>query len=454
MWMVWAALACYTVILIFIANAQGGAGWEGSGRSSRWGWTRMDVWVSDLMIVLLLLSVLVALAAAVFTMHVRESVEQWRGQLLPGYRRINLAIGAAALVAVVAYVPVAMWLATGIPLFGLAAFLAAVAAAVAWSEYLQTVRATLPFLLAALFLVGGKFSTPIAAMVLGREPDAAAVVLLLAVAAVAALGWRMATRAELRAVQTMPGEVGLHRATVTSWSVERRLENLRNVSHAGFWRRVWHWRTVTGAQRVTWLFALAYAAVLSAGPWLAGGNADDNVVRATLIVVTLVCPLLVAALGGEEGLWRRRGSELLWPESRRRLVGEVLAASAIDFATVFFWMTLASLVPFLIWVPDLRTGLDIESRRMLLSLFAALAGAHVFVFGVQTALPREGWRWLGSMTRLLVIAGLAIGFFVVTLVVGNLFQAPGVFAWGGILAALGLLLIGGGYANWVERDFE
>jgi hypothetical protein len=395
-------------------------------------------------------------SAAIVTAHVKTQLADARAAITPGYRKPHLLLGAVALLAISAGCAALAMPGLEFSLAGLIALALVVAASTAWFMQLQNLAAGLVCNVLWLSLLSPSVVFAVGAMLEGRNPALAVVLIASGLAALVALWMRLErmhegmgefARRSLPLVALRPGATAIASGGVgiDPWfeSVLRRPIETRCIATANAWVRVRHLRA-TGLGRMPWVMAALMAGSMVVVPWLTGGR--DNPAAGALesfVFVTMILPP-VLAIGHWTRRWPSLGYESLRPASRSRFIRELGFVMALDLAEAWLVVTVASIIPLLVWSPQALADLATSG------FFVLSAATAIVVFALNVWLLRLRSTLLSVLALALTGLSPAVPF-----VLNRGHGGAGVI----LPIAAGMLVLGAlvtldAYARWRRTDFE
>ncbi len=216
---------------------------------------------------------------------------------------------------------------------------------------------------------------------------------------------------------------------------------MRNVFAATGWRRVRHWMLSGDMSGAKWPAAALLAAFLTTIPLLTGQSKGDPAVVALAAVLSVLMPVFCVT---STWMSRRRsmGYELTRPVSRETFIREFGLAVATDLAEWWVWLTLAALVPVLVWGPSLRIA-DV------LAMLVLSASEQVLAFGILVSVLRVRSPRASDGSIMMSVVVVAVPIMATATIprtpVATLAIAVGVAALGGALTY-------DAYRRWCEAD--
>ena len=381
------------------------------------------------MAILMIGGMLAAFLGATIPAHAKEQLADARSSLTPHYRAPHLIVAAIFFVAglggVVAFtmwryhqVPrTTGWITVDATFTGLLAITLFWAAALSWMSHYQLLKIIFVVIGLGVFSAtppGLWFNSDILS---GHSPVLAYAIIAIATAAMIALWWRLAVMHEemheyfrLEQLNTrlrvqMTGDRFFRRASAaetgptTDWmSRTALLDRVGNMFNASFWRRVQHWRLVTGIGRISMLAPILVAlTVLAAVVTDERGRTkdDDDFLLHFPMVIGLVLPIITAGAGLPRR-WYMLATESLRPATREQYLREHGAAFAVELAITWAWATVGGYLPTLIFKPELFLTYTFVACVLL------TAAAQVWFFAVAIWLL----RWRGSLFSMGIAFGL------------------------------------------------
>jgi hypothetical protein len=344
------------------------------------------------------------------------------------------------------------------------------AAAMAWATHLQSATFIFTTIGAGLLLVTEPGYRLMNGMFTGAAPGLALGVIAVSLAALAALGWRLAViHEEMAEYWSMEGARFAHRPQTTGDPRSRRsafaeagplneflrrasaFDRVRNLFAAGFFTRVRYWRRVAGSGRLNWVGGAMFVAFLLVMRFVDIKHTKDEQLG-VLIVVPLMLSLVLPAIFTIT-TWAQRWSSLavesLRPvESRGRFLREQGAALALDLAIVWGSITAGVFATALIYHPSWLASW-VFAANVLRS-----AAAQVWIYATMVWILRYRNRpWLGFIT--FVGALLLVVLTTVQAIEGprGSLNAPSPLMTAGIVA-VGLIISFDAYRRWLKTDFD
>jgi hypothetical protein len=363
---------------------------------------------------------LVTWFGAMVTSHAKEQLADSRAALTPGFRGPHLLVAGIILVIGVTLLPAIIvaqytrldppwgWPRIEVSWAGYLTLLMLVTAAMAWMTHLQSPLAVTLTLGGGALLATSPGMRFVQNILEGRQRDVANVVLSVSVTAIVLLFWRLSrmheemaeyariTSAGLRLKVAMTGDRVFRReARADSTRVEEfiratsRLDQVKNVYDAGFWRRVQHWRAVVGLGRAPIFVAVMLAIWTFTLPLIVSDRSSSRYIIAVALA-TMVPGLMVTAI------WPRRwyvlADESLRPATRRRFLLEQCTAMALElFAAVALITTAVLLATMLLGaVSPIREAVPPSNVWRALPVLVA---GQILVFGINLWILRfrAGW---------------------------------------------------------------
>jgi hypothetical protein len=299
----------------------------------------------------------------------------------------------------------------------------------------------------------------------GSAPGLEYTLLAVAVASLVGLWWRLGLmHAEmpeysrtmgpgLRLRVQMTGDPAFSRENaagagpIESWiRHSKRLDKIDNISAAGFWQRVRHWRVVIGLGRMPIFVAVSLGLWCFILPQIAGSSTDKTSAVVLPIAISLMVPgAMVAAV------WPRRwyviAGESLRPVSRRQFVREQGAAMALEMAMTWLSITIITFAGGLLLLP-----LDLRSSALWRAV-PMIAAGQVITFGVIVWVLRyrNGWMVVVPMILSMIVTASV-------LVLGGILAQAGTSAPTLIAAALiafaGAAITFDAYRRWLTTEFD
>ena len=416
--------------------------------------------------------------------HAKEQLADARARLTPGFRTPHLVVAAAVLLAgTVGLIAFTLWRHAMLPgergwpqvqvsPVGFAAIVLAAAAALMWMSQLQSAPVVFAIILGgALTLVtpgGRSFAADVFA---GKRAGEAIGLLTLAVAGLVALWWRLAVMHEemreyfrqegfnrIGGRPAMTGDRSLRRAAAAEtdrfneWlRGAGRLERVTNISNAGFWQRVRHWRLVIGHGYLGPLMAAVLVVVMGIGYAVASPLSKEMALGLFIVLPTalsLTLPIAVSAAFWPQR-WYALPMESLRPAlSRRRLMLEHGTAMAWELGSVWAWLTACAFAGTLFVRPDW-----LLSQQAACTLLIC-AASQVFLFAVCVWVLRL--RLGMSVNFLILVLAVAFVGYVARVVESEApksLRAPSPL-WAAVLVAMGVVIALDAYRRWLKTDLD
>jgi hypothetical protein len=203
--------------------------------------------------------------AASITAHLKEQLADTRAILLPNFRMPHVLVALLAITLVILLIPAGLARGPYLSPLGVAAIVGLVSVLTAWLAYLQSVAGTGIWIGLCLLIFSKTVRLELNDVLLGASPVAPWILLALALALLAGLILRMLLLDEEMPEYSrqpimmwsmkpaMTGDRSLRLAAAEAHWLNAalahrtyKLSRLRNIYDAGFWRRVRHWRLITG----------------------------------------------------------------------------------------------------------------------------------------------------------------------------------------------------------------
>lgn len=399
--------------------------------------------------------------------HIKEQFADSRARLTPGFRRVHVAVAAAAVLLFAVLLPAGLTLLAGWRSVGLVAITLVLFDVIFWQAAFNASWPT--WLIVAAFI--GMTREP-ARIALGEfvsgKYESQAVAMLLVGAAIAWQGMRRLVRlteddpksyrrmqwdqsGRFQMTGQAPAEDGSLGQRLRNWAMDRDMSTLtrhaRNAP-ASWWSRICRWQVGMTTPFTFWGFCIIIFVNLHIMAWFMAGTLrpDSMTALAPGAIMLLMIPgfILFGQLIGRQPMLAR---ELLLPATRRDYVRQLgLAAALIHFrlgggmvAAVALW-----------WLLNVREPLQIG---LIVRVLFFIAVTQVLIFGLLV--------WLASIrSRVLAIVAFIVAFMGLELIGSLYLTAPGPLPEplpllaGAILAASGLLFIWKGYRRWLAADFD
>jgi hypothetical protein len=393
--------------------------------------------------------------------HAKQQIADARATLMPGFRAPHVVVATALSLAALVVMPLLTHGVLGVPLLGLIASVAVVSVAFSVLAYFQSVASVAIALGATAFLLLDPVREAGYAMLLGQSNGLALIVLTVSLFALGWIVWRLATLREgmpeynrvlggrsdyaWRDGRTEAPSADVARPSPITRlqlaAADRRLRAVRNVFAARAWPRVQHWMLSGEMSGAKWMGGVALAALLTAIPAITGQAKGDYGIVALAALMSVLMPVFCVTA---TWMTRRRsmGYELTRPASRQAYVREFGLAVAADLAEWWMWLTLAALVPVLVWGPPLRVA-DVLAMLVLSAAEQVLAfGVLVSVLRVRSPNASDGSIMLSVV---MVVVPIMTTATIPRTPITTLMIAVGV-------AALGAALAYDAYRRWCETD--
>ncbi len=390
--------------------------------------------------------------------HAKQQIADARASLMPGFRAPHVIVAALLSIGGVVLMPLLTHAALDMPLLGLMASVAVASAAFSAFAYVQSIT-TVVVGIGFIALLSLKAVRDVGYQMLFSQLGVAA-----GAGAAAALGYIFYRLSILKEDMPEYGRAFGGRSDGT-WSdsqtaprmqvvrapslltrlqlaaADKRLRAVRNVFAATGWRRVRHWMLSGDMSGAKWPAAALLAAFLTTIPLLTGQSKGDPAVVALAAVLSVLMPVFCVT---STWMSRRRsmGYELTRPVSRETFIREFGLAVATDLAEWWVWLTLAALVPVLVWGPSLRIA-DV------LAMLVLSASEQVLAFGILVSVLRVRSPRASDGSIMMSVVVVAVPIMATATIprtpVATLAIAVGVAALGGALTY-------DAYRRWCEAD--
>jgi hypothetical protein len=417
--------------------------------------------------------------AASVTAHLKEQLADTRAILLPHFTAPHVLVAVVAMAVINLLIPAGLARGPYLSPLGVAAVVGLASVLTAWLAYLQSVSATGIWIGLCLLLLSRTVRLELNDVLLGISPIAPWILLALAIVLLAGLILRMLLLDEEKPEYSrqpvmmwslkpaMTGDRSLRLAAAEAHWLNAalahrayKLARLRNIYDAGFWKRVRHWRLVTGPGWTPWIVAMALGAWASIMPYFESTRNRMPLPEAVAILCMFL-PIPFVAFGWMRR-WHSLGYELMRPCTRRGMFLEVGAAMLLDLVETVVALSVGGAIPMLTWQPDAVL------QVVLSPFYLVVLAAHLVLFGflMWVILLRIGW--LSAISILLAPFGVAIitgaFFWISAWIILTRYDAainnnPGAYAavpiW--LLAVVVLaaaLLISSAYGAWCEADLD
>jgi hypothetical protein len=424
-----------------------------------------------------------AWGGAIIAGHLKEQLADARARVTPSFVAPHLVVAAIVFaLGVIGFASFAVAQIHGIPVgeglsslqtmtfSGYWAMVLLSAAAMAWATHLQSATFIFTAIGAGLLFVTEPGGRMMQAMFSGAAPGLTFGVIAGSLAALAALGWRLAViHEEMAEYWRMEGARFAHRPQTTGDPRSRRsafaeagplneflrrasaFDRVRNLFAAGFFTRVRYWRRVAGSGRLNWVGGAMLIAFLLVMRFVDIKQTKDEQLG-VLIVVPLMLSLVLPAIftiTTWSQRWNALAVESLRPvESRGRFLREQGAALALDLAIVWGSITAGVFATALIYHPSWLASW-IFAGSVLRS-----AAAQVWIYATTIWILRYRNRpWLGfitfvgALTAVAVITGRAIDGPRGTL------STPSSLTSAAIVA-VSMIISLDAYRRWLKTDFD
>ncbi len=420
--------------------------------------------------------VAIAFLAGSLAMHIKEQFADWRSHLLPGSRRVHMAVAAAMIVmALTVTPPILTWL-IGLRFvsLGVVAVTVLVFGAMSWSVLVLSNWIIWPFI--GLMLLGFSQSShrALVALVAGHFEREAAALLVLGAATIVLAGMRLFQLNEempeyhrrMRTIWTETGRATSQNAsddvplprTLTDWFRQQAMAHLTyHVRRAATsrWSQICRWQAGMPTGWGIWLWGLVpigcFQFLSGYLSWALPGTPQSNMATSATVAnsfaffpVMLVVPQLMSWLVVRT---RTMGYEVMLPVDRRTYVRQLIAALAtasFEFCGVILTSTVLWCLVAVATPPPLGYLGGLAAVVLLTQVlqFGAMVFAHTLTSLQIVHLAVFIVPMVGSM---FLITGSAR--------TDNFQLLPEVWPIAAALAALGVLLVYVAYRRWLVADF-
>jgi hypothetical protein len=411
--------------------------------------------------------------------HVRQQFAHCRSHLMPGFRRVHLAVATVVVFIVAILTPAIFTWLTGLHSVGLVALTLMLFSANLWITLAASTRlgATLWLFQAAGWgaLFADSFRNAVAQFAQGRfEPSAVALLIVGIVTTALGLrkmaqlnedapwyhGWADISAEQYRIASERAAGKRSSRPGRRERCEERRMAKL--IEHArqapvSWWSGVRRWQVMMGIGRSSWLIWLVATFVtLLLGTWFTkgrsgilstGGILQNLVVYPVLAIFPI--PTLLGQFVQRQGM---AGRELLLPVERGLYLRQLGTAAAISQLHCWSAASVAALFWWLVVARESVSGSAIAGMILIGAL------SQVWLFAGAVWFMRLRHRTMAVVPVVLVAFATGILLPIVT---NGFTAAPRLAEWrgfiwtaAGFLTLFGTFLIWAAYRRWLVADFD